>query len=710
MKKGLLFNNMLFCIFLVNPYVYSDTTYVSGTIVNQIWSKSGSPYYVEGNINVASLTIEEGVKVVFLDNYKFEVSGKITAKGTRAEPIYFTQDPVNEGWGGILFQNSPPGSELQWCVIERAVNSGVRIIESTPGLRNCIIRENSTLDSGGGLKIYLSTTSDDLDISNCIIDSNSTKTRYSEPSSYGGGIYIFSKNSKVRLMDCTIKNNLAYRSDGSVQGGGVWISGDVEFINSWISNNEVFGNDITPGGSSYGLGGGIYIYDGSVSLLNTIIQYNLARGKAAGGYSGNKGYGFGGGVFINDGFLSIMNSICSYNNSSGTHGSKGSGLYTNSGEVKVVNSTLAYNNLHAIENISSIVNMINSIIYFNNNGNDQIAGNVNILYCDVQNGYAGDGNINYNPVFYNDTTLRIIHGSPCIDEGNPNSIYSDVSFPPSLGGARNDIGAHGGPAAVGWLDTTKIINTSDCDFYTSPSGNYIWTETGTYKDTIQYVSVYDSIITVNLTILKSYTEINERACDSFVSPSGRYVWDESGIYSDTIPNIHQCDSIITIDLTIISLDTTLFLSGDTIFSADSIAAYQWLDCNNDYSIIEGENLQYFIPSISGNYAVEISKGTCIDTSRCVYISPTYMFQNNILNNISIYPNPTTGRCFLNPGKFDTDVEIWLKNILGQVITYKRFTIGENIEIPIQGENGLYFIEIWTDKGKRVSKKVVKISK
>jgi len=86
----------------------------------------------------------------------------------------------------------------------------------------------------------------------------------------------------------------------------------------------------------------------------------------------------------------------------------------------------------------------------------------------VQNNFNGVGNINFNPVFKNEDTLQIVEGSKCIDAGNPDTMYNDIEDPknlgfalyPSLGGLRNDMGAHGGPGALGWNDTTitKIKN------------------------------------------------------------------------------------------------------------------------------------------------------------------------------------------------------------------------------------------------------------
>jgi len=51
----------------------------------------------------------------------------------------------------------------------------------------------------------------------------------------------------------------------------------------------------------------------------------------------------------------------------------------------------------------------------------------------------------------------------------------------------------------------------------------------------------------------SSSSINEVACESYLSPSGNYTWTTSGIYTDTIANAGGCDSIITVDLTVTTI-------------------------------------------------------------------------------------------------------------------------------------------------------------
>jgi hypothetical protein len=128
-------------------------TDVSGTIVNQTWTVAGSPYVVVGNVNVAGLIIQPGVEVVFRTNYAFEVDGNISALGTAAAPIVFMG--TNGGWQGIYFNNANPGSVLNYCVISNSVNSGVRITNTGLGITNCIIVNNSSSGSGGGINAVI---------------------------------------------------------------------------------------------------------------------------------------------------------------------------------------------------------------------------------------------------------------------------------------------------------------------------------------------------------------------------------------------------------------------------------------------------------------------------------------------------------------------------------------------------------------------------
>ena len=122
--------------------------------------------------------------------------------------------------------------------------------------------------------------------------------------------------------------------------------------------------------------------------------------------------------------------------------------------------------------------------------------------------------------------------------------------------------------------STGTISPLVCNSYTSPSGKYSWTASGTHKDTILNSKGCDSLITINLTIKNSSTStISPVVCNSYTSPSGKYSWTASGIHKDTIANSRGCDSLITINLTIKNSTTSTINP---------------ITCNNSYTSPSGK--------------------------------------------------------------------------------------------------------------------------
>ena len=64
------------------------------------------------------------------------------------------------------------------------------------------------------------------------------------------------------------------------------------------------------------------------------------------------------------------------------------------------------------------------------------------------------------------------------------------------------------------------------------------------------------------------------------------------------------------------IDTVVMRYGDTLMARMASAAYQWLDCDAGYAPIPGATERVFVPDTTGNYAVAISNGGCVDTSSC----------------------------------------------------------------------------------------------
>ena len=258
----------------------------------------------------------------------------------------------------------------------------------------------------------------------------------------------------------------------------------------------------------------------------------------------------------------------------------------------------------------------------------------------------------------------------------------------------------------GSIDSVTINNNTSysswaevvCDSFVAPSGA-VYFASQIFNDTIPNTAGCDSIITIDLTILNtSSSSITEAVCDSFVSPSG-VVYFDSQIFNDTIPNTAGCDSVITIDLTVgtlAAIDTTVNVQAmPLIQSNDTNSTYQWIDCDNNNTTISGATNQAYTATANGNYAVQITKDGCVDTSACVTVSGVGVSEIYNQLNISVYPNPTEAVVSLDLGIINNAI-IKITDINGKVL--KQILSNNQIE-SFDFEvypTGLYFINVTAD--------------
>ena len=185
-----------------------------------------------------------------------------------------------------------------------------------------------------------------------------------------------------------------------------------------------------------------------------------------------------------------------------------------------------------------------------------------------------------------------------------------------------------------------------------------------------------------------YATTNVSSCGPYISPSGNYTWTSSGTYNDTIPASNTCDSIITINLTVTNINTNVTQSGNVLSAQQAGASYQWVDCNNNYASIPGATSQSFTATANGNYAVVITLNNCTDTSQCVNVTGVSLKEwNNTGNEIKVYPNPNNGS-FTIYSPYKTNV--YLMDVMGRKIKTIDITNSDKYVIN-DVENGLYFL-------------------
>ncbi len=130
------------------------------------------------------------------------------------------------------------------------------------------------------------------------------------------------------------------------------------------------------------------------------------------------------------------------------------------------------------------------------------------------------------------------------------------------------------------------------------------------------------------------------------------------------------------------------------FSADAIdAAYQWIDCGNGNTFLDGETNQTFTATESGSYAVIVNDGFCIDTSECFTVTIVIDGINSFYdNNLSVFPNPFTSN--INIENSVATYNYTLLNSVGQILW-----TGKNIEQQNFSylNNGFYFLKVQDEK-------------
>lgn len=227
---------------------------------------------------------------------------------------------------------------------------------------------------------------------------------------------------------------------------------------------------------------------------------------------------------------------------------------------------------------------------------------------------------------------------------------------------------------------------------------------GATSNWVTGATLTQAFVTNNLTL-------NE--CAGFSITIDGNTYNTTGNYSDTLvgASINGCDSIVNTDLTIAAaIDTMVTNTSPTLTANQTGASYQWIDCDNGNSPILGDTNQSFTATVNGNYAVIIEQDGCVDTSACHAvnnISNIGLLENTFGSNFKLFPNPSDGQLEIDLGKLYDDVTVIVRNTLGQIISKDTFELSEKIQLHINGNDGLYFVEIQTKKGQSTQLKVLK---
>jgi putative cofactor-binding repeat protein len=337
-----------------------------------------------------TLTIEPGVTVNAQGYYRITVNGTLLAVGTTGQPISMTATDHATGWRGLRLLAADNATTLRHCVIEYAKGTG-----SYPEVR------------GGAIYVQ-----------NCspTIAHNELRYCYSHNSnSNGTGAGITTETSDALIEDNYVHDNQAD------SGGGICIT---EYGSPVIRRNLLAYN------TGYYAGGGMYFgARSSPTVENNLILHNSAAGWGGGGINSWTSY-----IYYST-YPTIRNNVIAWNTGpSGGSASGGGGLYCRYDRAVLSGNTIANNQagqgggIYALNYYAQAPLVSNGILW----GNTATQGaqiylypqsggsGIEVSYTDVQDGWAGTGNIAADPLFVAPASddYHLQPGSPCTDAGD----------------------------------------------------------------------------------------------------------------------------------------------------------------------------------------------------------------------------------------------------------------------------------------------------
>jgi len=227
-------------------------------------------------------------------------------------------------------------------------------------------------------------------------------------------------NGTPTIINCIVENNACY---------GIFC---LPNSSPTITNSRIWGNS----------NDGVHCKDSGLAVSNCIIEDNTANGiydynAPAAVFANNIIRGNGGnGIFceeIAEGIEIQIRDNWIHNN--------GGGIYIDNYSIPpppaavIQNNTIVNNAGYGINSLwPEDANISDCIIWGNNSGQEQLYtepghGTFNKLrYSCIQNGDTNNGNINIDPLFYDDpndpNNFHLSSNSPCIDAGNPFADYA----------------------------------------------------------------------------------------------------------------------------------------------------------------------------------------------------------------------------------------------------------------------------------------------
>ena len=147
-------------------------------------------------------------------------------------------------------------------------------------------------------------------------------------------------------------------------------------------------------------------------------------------------------------------------------------------------------------------------------------------------------------------------------------------------------------------------------------------------------------------------------------------------------------------------------SGGVLTSSQTGVGYQWY---LDNTIIAGANAASYTPTIGGYYTVQV-----LFASGCPTISAPYLYslaslpeQSSFENQISLYPNATSGKFTLQLNQVYADISVKIQTLEAKTLFAKNYKSVSSIPLELEGISVAYLLAVSNSKGESATFRVFK---
>lgn len=210
----------------------------------------------------------------------------------------------------------------------------------------------------------------------------------------------------------------------------------------------------------------------------------------------------------------------------------------------------------------------------------------------------------------------------------------------------------------------------------------------------------DTLVLTHLNFVDNNLNQSVVECGSFTWPINGETYTESDVIVYNVgTTMYGCDSTVTLNLTINqSPIMDVELDGHTLTLTATEGTFQWVDCNEDFAVVEDATAQSFTPERTGSYAAEITLNGCVFTTECTQVD--YLGLDNVLkNDWTVLPNPTNGLVTISFGSDVALTSVELYSVNGQLIeTIAEAGTVTQMSFNLTQNAGVYLLKITTNEG------------